>query len=47
MATGKTVFKEESYLGLLTNLGHYPKIEHERFVSQSFRTFRVFRVFRS
>jgi hypothetical protein len=47
MATGTIVFKEESYLRLLVNFGHYPKIEHEQFVSQSFRTFRVFRVFRS
>jgi hypothetical protein len=47
MATGKIVYKEESYLRLLLNFGHYPKLEHERFVSQSFRTFRVFRGFRS
>jgi hypothetical protein len=38
MATGKIVFKEESYLRLLVNFGHYPKIEHERFVSQFFTT---------
>jgi len=40
-------FKDESYaiigacfevykeMGLLINFGHYPKIEHERFVNQS------------
>ncbi len=28
-ATGKQ-------LGILVNFGHYPKIEHERFVNQSF-----------
>jgi len=27
------LFKEEQ-LGLLVNFGHYPKIEHERFLSQ-------------
>ena len=33
-ATGKK-------LALLVNFGHYPKIEHERFVNQSSRLLRV------
>jgi hypothetical protein len=36
MATGKIVFKDESYLRLLVNFGHYPKIEHERLGNQLF-----------
>ena len=37
-ATGKQ-------LGIVVNFGHYPKIQHERFVNQPFRAFRVFRSF--
>ena len=37
------LYKEESYrkqLGLLVNFGHYPKIEHERYLNQPSRVLR-------